>query len=99
MQSKLSILCAWYHDGKMKERGLLLQAYLDMTARGRSGSRGSQSGYAENIASCAVSMGKATAAHMAKLWRTTTIPITLFRLPWSKLADDIPRQVLVFFYF
>jgi hypothetical protein len=42
-------------------------------------------------------MGKAAASLMAKLWSTTSIPITFFRLPWNKLADDIPRQVLVFF--
>jgi hypothetical protein len=99
MQSKLSILCAWYHDGKMKERARLTQAYLDMTSKGkgRSGSRGSQAGYTENIATCAISMGKAAAALMAKLWSTTSIPITFFRLPWNRLADDIPRQVLFFF--
>jgi hypothetical protein len=101
MQSKLSILCAWYHDGKMKERARLTQAYLDMTSKGkgRSGSRGSQAGYTENIATCAISMGKAAAALMAKLWSTTSIPITFFRLPWNRLADDIPRQVLFFFLF
>jgi hypothetical protein len=43
-------------------------------------------------------MGKAAAALMAKLWSTTNIPITFFRLPWTRLADDIPRQVLVFFF-
>ena len=99
MQSKLSILCDWYHDGKMKDRPKLVQAYLDMTSKGRSGSRGSQAGYTENIATCAISMGKAAASLMAKLWSTTSIPITFFRLPWNKLADDIPRQVLVFFLF
>lgn len=99
MQSKLSILCAWYHDGIVKDRSSLRKAFLDMTAPGRHHAKGSQTGYAETVTTCAMAMGKDAAAEMATLWRSTSIAMAYFHLQWSKLADDVPRQVRVLVIF
>lgn len=95
LQSKLEVLSAWFHDGTITQRSGLLAAYNSMTLQERYGGRGSQKGYGEMIVTCSMVIGKAAAAEMAKLWPTTSITTSYFRLPWSKLATDVPRQVRV----
>ena len=90
------MLSAWFHDGAIPQRSDLVAAYNRMTVQGAFSGKGSQKGYGEVIVGCSMIMGKDAAAEMAKLWPTNSMTTSYFRLHWSRLATDVPRQVRLF---
>jgi hypothetical protein len=94
LQSKLAVLSGWFHDGVITDRDDLLRMFRDMTPSGERRGRGYKVGYDVLVVSCAMTMGKEAAAELARLWPTTSMATAYLKLPWVKLKDDVPRQVL-----
>jgi hypothetical protein len=88
LQSKLDLLSSWFHENVTTDRLRLVGLFKDMTA-----SAGGQRGYAKHIVSCAMVMGRDSAVEMVRLWSSSPMAKTYFKLGWTKLKDDIPRQV------
>jgi hypothetical protein len=88
LQYKLNLLSSWLHDGIVTDRDKLVGFYKEMTA-----GAGSQRGYANNIIACVMTMGREATDEMLRLWPTSSMATIYFKLPWTKLKDDVARQV------